>query len=151
MSELARNIASRLRHLIGDRRRAERCKANLAVEVLLLEEPHNHTLRRGQSTRGHTVDISATGLAVVVPVIRIGEHYLAGENRSLLLDVELPSATVEIQVTPVRYERLDETESEHGYLIGVSIDSMNDEDRIRYDEFVTDLLHQKKLAGDKRG
>ena len=151
MSELARNIASRLRHYIGDRRRAERCNVNLPVEVALLEESYQHAPHRGQSTHGHTVDISATGLAVIVPVIRIGDHYLAGENRSLLLDVTLPDGTLEIQVTPVRYERLDETEAEHGYLIGVSIDSMSDQDRERFDEFVGSLLQGKKLAAEKRG
>ena len=150
MSELARNIASRLRHFIGDRRRAERCKANLPVEVALLDETHNHTFRRGQSTRGHTLDLSTSGIAVVVPIIRIGDHYLAGENRNLLFDVELPSGRIEIQGTPVRYERLDEETSEHGYLIGVSIDSMSDEDRARYDEFIAGLLQRKKLAAAKR-
>lgn len=124
---------------------------DLPVKVSLLEETHNHTLRRGQSTDGHTLDISASGLAVVVPVIRIGDHYLAGENRTLLLNVELPTGTIEMQVTPVRYERLDEAGSEQGYLIGVSIDSMSDEDRGQYDEFVADLLPHKKLAADKRG
>lgn len=146
MSELARNIAARLRQFIGDRRRAERCKVNLPVEVSLLEESQNHSLHRGQSTHGHTLDISATGLALVVPVIRIGDHYLAGENRSLVLDVELPDGTIEVQVTPVRYERLDEEESEHGYLIGVSINSMSDPDRERYDEFVAGLLPGKKFG-----
>jgi len=142
MSELARNIASRLRHFIGDRRRAERCQANLPVVVTLLEESHSHTVNRGQSTSGHTLDISTTGLAVVVPVIRIGDHYLAGENRTLILDVELPDGTIEVQVTPVRYERLDEEGAEHGYLIGVSIAAMSDKDRSRYDEFVTGLLQK---------
>jgi len=142
MSELARTIASRLRHLIGDRRRAERCKANLQVEITLLEETHDHTLRRGQSTRAHTLDISATGLALVVPVIRIGDHYLAGENRRLVLDVSLPDGPIEIEVAPVRYERLDEDASEIGYLIGVSIIAVSDQHRTQYDKFLSGLLQR---------
>ncbi|HEV7395334.1 MAG TPA: PilZ domain-containing protein [Pyrinomonadaceae bacterium] len=137
MSELARNIASRLRHYIGDRRRAERCPANLPVEVFLLNGPD-----RSEAIQGHTVDISTTGVAIIVPVIRIGDHYLAGENQKLLLKVRLPESVVEIHVTPVRYERLDETESELGYLIGVSITSMSDEDRQIYDTHVGSLLQR---------
>lgn len=137
MSELARNIASRLRHYIGDRRRAERCLANLPVEVFLLNGPS-----RSQATHGHTVDISTTGLGVIVPAIRIGDHYLAGENQKLLLKIQLPERLVEINVTPVRYERLDETESERGYLIGVSITSMSGEDRQSYDDYVASLLQR---------
>jgi hypothetical protein len=137
MSELARNIASRLRHYIGDRRRAERCLANLPAEVFLLNGPS-----RSEVTHGHTVDISTTGLGVIVPAIRIGDHYLAGENQKLLLKVQLPERLVEINVTPVRYERLDETESERGYLIGVSITSMSGEDRQSYDDHVASLLQR---------
>ena len=150
MSELARNIASRLRHFISDRRRAERCRANLPVEVSILDESQNRIPRRGQSTRGHTLDVSSSGLALIVPVIRISDHYLAGENRRLLVKLEMPTGPIEIQVTPVRYERLDESESELGYLIGVSITSMSEEDRRRYDELLYELAHGKKEAPDKR-
>jgi hypothetical protein len=149
MSELARNFASRLRHFISDRRRAERLKANFPVEVSILDE-HNRPLRRGQSTHGHTLDISATGLALIVPVIRISDHYLAGEDRRLLLKLESPTGPIGIQVTPVRYERLDESESELGYLIGVSITSMSDEDKERYEKLLSDIAHGKKEAPDKR-
>ena len=135
MSELARNIASRLRHYIGDRRRAERCPANLPVEVFLLNASH-----RSEAIQGHTVDISTTGVAIIVPAIRIGDHYLAGENQKLLLKVRLSESLVEIHVKPVRYERLDESESELGYLIGTSITSMSDDDRQLYNDHISSLL-----------
>ena len=77
MSELARSIASRLRQFIGDRRHAERCQVNVPVAVSLMPQGLQKNSRR-QSIDGHTLDISASGLAVIVPAIRIGEHYLAG-------------------------------------------------------------------------
>lgn len=140
MSELARNIAARLRHLIGDRRRAERCQVNLPVAVTL--DTNLKRSPRTQSIEGHTLDISASGLAVIVPVIRLGDHYLAGDNLSLHVKVESPLGPIEIEAKPVRYERLDEDGSEKGYLIGLSIVSMSEADRARYDEYVASLLQK---------
>ena len=76
----------------------------------------------------------------MVPAIRIGEHYLAGENCRLVIKLELPAGPVEIQATPVRYERFDEDESDMGYLIGVSITEMSETDRGRYNEYIASLL-----------
>ena|SRR5438034_3497325 len=142
MPELARNIAARLRHLWRDRRRAQRHSVKLPVEVSLVPEGHNKGFRRTQSIEGHTLDISSTGLALIVPVIRIGDHYLAGENRGLHLKLETPGGPLEIQATPVRYERLDEDESEMVYLIGVSITAMSEADRARYDQYLASLMRK---------
>jgi hypothetical protein len=79
---------------------------------------------------GHTLDVSATGLALVVPAIRIGEHYLAGADRKLHIKLELPSGPVEMKVTTVRYESL---EDESGYLIGARILEMSDADKVSYE------------------
>ncbi|PYT05235.1 MAG: hypothetical protein DMF60_12610 [Acidobacteria bacterium] len=122
MPELARRIASRLRHFLGDRRRARRVAAKLPVNVgLTTARAGSNGSRRPASLQGHTLDVSATGLALVLPAIRIGEHYLTGEDRRLRLKLDLPDKPIEIQVAPVRYESLDAHESERGYLVGVRI------------------------------
>jgi hypothetical protein len=64
---------------------------------------------------------------------------LVGENRSLSLKLDLPDEPVVMQVTPVRYERLEEHASETGYLIGVKITRMPEDDRARFDEYVANL------------
>ena len=140
MPELARSIAARLRRYLGDRRRAERVKAHLPFAVSLLDHRAVNNSRRPHSLDGHTLDISTSGLALIVPAIRIGDHYLAGEDRGLHIDLELPVGPIAIQATAVRYERLDEDESERGYLIGVNIAAMNDSDRLRYNEYLAGLL-----------
>ena len=83
---------------------------------------------------GHTLDVSSTGLALIVPAIRIGEHYLAGSDRRLYIKLELPSGAVEMKVVAVRYESL---EDESGYLIGARIVEMNDPDRASFDKYVS--------------
>ena len=96
---------------------------------------------------GHTLDLNQTGLSLIVPAIRLGEHHLVGENRALSVKLELPAGPVEMQVAPVRYETLEEHKSETGYLIGVKIVKMSEEDRAKFREYVSTLLDPKQRVG----
>lgn len=82
-------------------------------------------------------------MALIVPAIRLGEHHLVGENRSFNVKLEMPVGPIEMQVAPVRYETLEEHESETGYLIGVKIIDMRKEDRARFAKYVSTLLQRK--------
>jgi hypothetical protein len=138
MSELPRRIVSSLRRFIGNRRRCKRVRARLAF-TLSLSDPRvsRNGARRLPSLDGHTLDISSTGLALVVPAIRIGEHYLAGADRKLHVKLELPSGLVEMKVATVRYESL---EDETGYLIGARILEMSDTDRVSFEKYLAKVL-----------
>ena len=92
---------------------------------------------------GHTLDLSETGLSLIIPKITLGEHHLVGENRSLNVKLELPTGPIEMQVMPVRYESLEEHETETGYLIGARIVGMPDEDRAKLEEYVATLPGRK--------
>lgn len=133
MSELPRRFVSRLRRYIGNRRQHKRVETRVAI-TLTLADPHisSNPSRRLASITGHTLDISETGVALVVPAIRIGEHYLTGADRTLLLKLELPDGPVSMSASPVRYEDLPDG----GYLIGVRINSVDESDRERFNEFL---------------
>jgi hypothetical protein len=135
MSELPRRIVSHLRRFIGNRRNSRRVRARLSF-TLSLSDPRTNTngSRRLPSLNGHTLDVSSTGLALVVPAIRIGEHYLAGSDRRLYIKLELPSGPVELKVVAVRYESL---EDESGYLIGARIVEMSNQDRASFEKYVS--------------
>src|ERR1043165_1555875 len=135
MSELPRRIVSQLRRFIGNRRHSKRVRVRLSF-TLSLADPRVSTngARRLPTLNGHTLDVSATGLALVVPAIRIGEHYLAGNDRRLHIKLELPDGPVEMQVAAVRYESLDD---ESGYLIGARIVEMSDSDRASFEKYVS--------------
>lgn len=140
MPELFRSLAALIREYIKDRRHAERRKVQLPVSVSLIEKVKKVNSRRPLATlRGHTRDISADGLAIVVSAIHIDGHYLVGEGRILLVELELPDGAVQIKINPVRYERLDEDESMAGYLIGSGITQMSDEDRSRFMAYIAQL------------
>lgn len=117
MPELIRSIANRLREYVGDRRRAPRRRVRLALVVSLLDE------RGGAppTVAGHTYDVSDTGLGLVLPSIRIGGRYLAGEGQTLRITLQLSRETVRLYGTPVRYERLEGEGAPAGYLVGVRL------------------------------
>lgn len=129
MSEFLRSIVGRIREYAGDRRDPRR-RIRLPVS-LSLHEPGKRANggRPLPSLEGYTQDLSATGLALIVPAIRIGGHYLAGGDRTLQVLLDLPNGRVQMRVTSVRYEPVDENKSEEGYMIGVRIDEMNEQDR----------------------
>jgi hypothetical protein len=141
MSELPRRIVSHLRRFIGNRRRFKRVRARLTL-TLSLSDPRVNTngSRRLPTLNGHTFDISTSGIALIVPAIRVGEHYLAGAERKLYVKLDLPSGPVEMKVATVRYESLDESSDESGYLIGARIVEMPDADRTKFNTYVNKLL-----------
>ena len=134
MPERLRTIVNRLRRFVGERRHAPRHPARLRVTVSLAEE--NGRRAHAHSLAGHTRDLSATGIALVLPAIRIGERYLMGEGRTILVSLELPEATVSLRAAPMRYERLDEDGGAEGYLLGIHITEMSDKDRARFIEYL---------------
>ena len=141
MSELPRRFVSQLRRFIGNRRASRRVQARLSF-TLSLSDPrvNSNGARKLPKLEGHTLDVSATGLALIVPAIRIGEHYLAGSDRKLHVKLDLPSGPVEMNVASVRYEGL---EDESGYLIGALILEMSDADRASFEKYVAKVMtHQ---------
>lgn len=89
---------------------------------------------------GHTRDVSATGLALVVPRTSINGRDLIRNGRALLIELELPSGAIRLQGVAVRYERLDEREEDElGYLVGVRITEISAHARAELDEYLRTL------------
>jgi PilZ domain-containing protein len=141
MSELPRRIVSQLRRFIGNRRHCKRVRTRLTF-TLSLSDPRvsSNGSRRLPTLNGHTLDVSSTGLALIVPAIRIGEHYLAGADRELHVKLELPGGPVEMKVVTVRYENLEDGS---GYLIGARILEISDADRASFEKYMATVIsHQ---------
>ena len=141
MSELPRRIVSHLRRFIGNRRAHKRVRARLNFTLSLSDPRVNlNGSRRLPTLDGHTLDISTTGLALIVSAIRIGEHYLAGSDRRVYVKLDLPGGPVEMTLATVRYEALEDSDEETGYVIGARIIEMADADRPSFDEYLAKLL-----------
>jgi PilZ domain len=140
MPELARTIVSRLRAFVRNRRRDKRREARLKFKVTLADRKLSSN-GRSPWVEGYTRDVSINGLALLVPAIRIGEHYLVGDDRVLLLVLELPIGPTELKVIPLRYEGLEDDIAGGGYLIGVKISEASETDLAHYADFVHRVLH----------
>ena len=143
MSELPRRIVSQLRRFFGNRRHSKRVRARLSFR-LSLSDPRvgSNGARRLPALDGYTLDVSSTGLALIVPAIRIGEHYLAGADRKLYVKLELPSGPVEMKVVTVRYENLEDGS---GYLIGARILEISDADRSSFEKYVSKAISHQQV------
>ena len=134
MSELIRTIATRLRELVGNRRRALRHRVRLPVFVSLLDGAPGDA---PAGVAGHTRDVSESGLALTLPAIRVGGRYLAGDDVTLRLTLKLPETSVRLYGTPVRYERLEEGQPDPGFLVGIRFN--DDGDRALLSEYLKGL------------
>jgi hypothetical protein len=123
-----------------DRRQSPRLDANLKARlefsVLLREAATSEGgVQHLRAVAGHTVNISEHGLAVMLHAHNIDEQYLLGAEGSMAIELDLPNGlSIEIQATPVRYEKRDE-----GYLIGARISEMKDRDRLLFKEYLSEL------------
>src|SRR5438552_18085935 len=98
-------------------------------------ESSNNGVQHLRAVAGHTQNLSALGLAVVLHAQNIDEQYLSGAEGSMAIELDLPNGlSIEIQATPVRYQKLDE-----GYLIGARISKMTARDRELYLEYLGEL------------
>jgi hypothetical protein len=112
-----------------------RGKASLPFKVSLVGDASGAGV-----LEGHTRDMRATGLSLVLTDIKVGAQTLVGEDRLLLVELELPTGTIEMQVAPVRYEQLESAEtSEQNYLIGVRITEISDSDCVRFVKYLRSL------------
>ena len=138
MTELLRNLAGRLRAVVANRRASPRRPARLACLVSFHEPRASDHSRRQPTLEARTRDLSATGVAIVAPAIRINDRYLT--DSTLVLRLELPAGRVQMIVQSVRYERLAPEGGDEGYLVGVRIVEVSEEDRARYEEHLRGLV-----------
>jgi hypothetical protein len=123
-----------------DRRQSPRLNATLDARldfsVLMRDaEPSEGGVQHLRACAGHTVNISAHGLGVVLHAQNIDEQYLLGAEGSMAIELDLPNGlSLEIQATPVRYEKLEE-----GYLIGARISDMSERNRGLFEEYLREL------------
>src|ERR1043166_4705311 len=120
MPELVRSVASRVGVYFKNRRQSPRLRVRLVFTIGLHRSTNgNGSSHWTQSLKGHTRDLSDSGLALLLPQVNLHGHHLAAEGRELDLRLELGGGgPIEIIVVPRRYERLDNAELGCSYLFG---------------------------------
>jgi hypothetical protein len=136
MPEHLRKIASRLREFVADRRRSPRYHVTLPVTVSLLDAEAS---AEPALVQGHTRDVSADGLGVVLPHIRVGGRYLVGDSVTLRITLKLPDAYARLYGTPVRYEKLEAGESDKGFTVGIRLTDTDERDQALLINYIKSL------------
>lgn len=143
MPELIRSVVSRARMYFKDRRRSPRVRVRLAFSLSVIRQTKLKRVNGNDRTlKGHTRDISANGLALLLPQIQLDGYHLASEDREMQLTLELSGGVMSMVVVPKRYEKLERAELGCNYLIGARIIRIDDEDRVRYLDFMRRCLEQ---------
>ncbi|HEX8144575.1 MAG TPA: PilZ domain-containing protein [Pyrinomonadaceae bacterium] len=158
MATLIQHLATRLRAWVGNRRRAGRHEAELEAQVsarllvgISLPDAQEKPLasRPPMQLIGSTRNISETGLAIVVPSLRVGSSLITEENCALRIMLDIyPAGLVEMDAIAVHHRRFGEKEKEVGYLVGVRVTGMSEDDRLRYLEYLRSLDGRGALSGD---
>ena len=151
-NKMIRKLISKLNKSINERVAPPR--QNFEVPIKIWLEPDKDTGRlqaaiANLSISGETKNLSHSGIAFLVSVIRLREFYLAGENHTLNVELDLPNGKVKMQIVGQRYEQIsDEHSSISKYLIGAKILRISAADKEAYEEF---LQIGKKIQKEKTG
>jgi hypothetical protein len=129
-----------------ERRLYPRFSADLRCALSLPEDEHGVFFAR-EEMECRTRDLSEAGVGLLAPSTYLGYTCILDEGRTLRLSLELPrGATARMEVTPAHYLRLGGGEEEAaGYLVGLRITSMREEDRALY------LAHLEELDRREQG
>ena len=149
MPEMIRSVVSRVRVYLKDRRQSPRLRTRVLFSISVSRKVRsNGSSPTHRTLKGHTRDVSITGMAMMLPQVHFEGHHLAAEGRELSVILELPTGPIPLVVIPRRYEKLDEAELGCQYLIGAEIVQVSDEDRISLENFITRGLSGESTSQD---
>ena len=146
---MIRSLVTKLTGLIAERSHSPRKKYAVPVKMWFERESgrliHTSTAD-GLFMNGQTVDLSKTGIGILVSSIRMKEHYLVGQNRVLNVEIDLPREKVRMQVIGRRYERECIHDSVERYIVGMEIVGISDVDREVYEHFLRFGAKRRRVA-----
>lgn len=126
-----------------ERRSVRRLKAKCEVELVANLSLLDNDVQNSDSSLiflGRTHDLSSAGLGMVLPSTIIDERFCSGTNR-LNLSLHVPGGVIELEVSPVRCERLASPYLGESYLLGTRI--TNVEDRAQFERYLETLSGSK--------
>lgn len=120
------------------RRLRVKCEVELAANLSLLDNDA-YDADSPLVFFGQISDLSAVGLAMVLPATLIDERFCTESNR-LKLSLYSPDGVIGLEVAPVRCERLTDAYSVNGYLLGTKI--TNVEHRESFERYLESVSGQ---------
>lgn len=143
-------MITRFNRSLSERMVSSRRRHTAPIKIWFDPEVNNELARekaRGCCILGETVDISRTGIAFLVPSIRLKEKYLVGQDRNLNVEIDLPGGKIFMRVIGRRYEKVGVHISTERFLVGAHILKLAGTDKDNYDLFLKTGSRGLKRAG----
>ena len=136
---MIRDLIAKINRSLSERMVSSRRRHKAPIKIWF--DPDVNTEQAREAARnacviGETVDISRTGIAFLVPSIRVKEKYLVGHERNLNVEIDLPTDKVHMRVIGRRYEKVVVDSSTEKFLVGAHILSLAGTDKEIYDSFL---------------
>lgn len=120
----------------NEKRVAPRYTVNLRSSVIITAVSYSSADNETYLVlQGRLLDVSRTGLALVISRTDLLELKQLGTDVVFRLLLPLPGQAIELEATPVRYQQLDDSEAGQ-VLVGANITNMNGRDRIVFIDFI---------------
>jgi hypothetical protein len=142
---MLRELISRFSSSVSEHMVAPRRRCTAPIKVWFdpdTKDQRAQELARASFLAGETVDLSRTGVAFIVPAIRIKEKYLVNQDRPLNIEIDLPSGKVRLRALGKRYEKVGIHISTERFLVGVEITSIAPADKEAFDMFLKGRLRR---------
>lgn len=136
---MIRELITKFNRSLSERMVSSRRRHKARVKVWFDPDMNNARSRNealSSCVYGETADISRTGIAILVPSIRIKEKYLVGQERNLNIEIDLPTGKIIMRAIGRRYEKVGIHLSDERFLVGAQIVNLTGADRERYETFL---------------
>jgi hypothetical protein len=136
---MIRELITRLNRAVSEKLVAPRRGCNAPMKVWF--DPDAPTERAADAARaacimGEMTDVSKSGVAFLVPFIRVKEKYLVNQERILNIEIDMPAGKVHMRAVGKRYEKVGMHTSVERFYVGAEIVSLTGSSKEIYDHFL---------------
>ena len=146
---MIRELISKFNRSLSERMVAPRRRHTAPMKVWFDADANSERARelaRSSCLFGETVDISRSGIGFLVPSIRVMEKYLVGQDRSLNLEIDLPTGKIQMTAIGRRYKKVGIHISTEKFLVGADIVGLTGTDKENYETFLRNGSRRVKGA-----
>ena len=136
---MLRKLISKLNRSLSESMVPSRRRHTAPVKVWFEPDMNSERARdiaRSACILGETFDISRTGIAFIVPSIRVKEKYLVGHERILNVEIDLPTGKIHLKAMGRRYKKVGLHISTERFLVGIHILTLEGQNRENYETFL---------------
>ena len=115
----------------------KKCDAPVRISFEPVKTTGNlHVTMEGLGISGEAVDLSQGGIGFIVSSIRIKEFYLVGQERTLIVEVDLPAGKIKFKAIGRRYNKVGQHLTNEKYFVGAEITDINGRNKQLLEEFL---------------